>query len=190
MNDACVEIDGLGLELGYLAVRHAGPNAGEEAEREIGHPDSAFMSLGEFHHRLDLGESEGLRETAFPTNAEVRHFRNRILCDPAALEAVFEERREQAAPVVVRLHPAFAGFQKRNQFRGGDFRDGLFREEIGEPLHLPANPIHLRHGELILRELAFLGGDVFGRSYDQRLLLFWLLVIAQREIDVERERSR
>lgn len=90
----------------------------------------------------------------------------------------------------MRLHPAFAGFQKRDQLRGGDFRDGLAGEEVRKPLHLPANPVHLRHGELVLRELAFLGGDIFRRRLDQRLLLLRFLVVAQREIDVERKRAR
>jgi hypothetical protein len=43
---------------------------------------------------------------------------------------------------------------------------------------------------LILGELVFLGRDVFGHRIGQRLLLFRLAVVRQREIQIERQRAR
>ena len=77
---------------------------------------------------------KGLRAATFFADAVMRHLGNRILCDPAALERKLEERRKDAAPVVVRLHAGLILFQKFRQGGRRDFRDRLARERLGQPL--------------------------------------------------------
>lgn len=119
----------------------------------------------------------------------MRHLGDGILGDPAPLERILEEGREDTAPVVVRLHPGPALLQERCQGSGGQLGHGLAGEGLDKPFQLPANPRHLRGRDLVLLELVLLRGDVVGHGFVEFLLPFRLAIVREREIDVEGERA-
>lgn len=98
---------------------HAGTDASEEAEGEEGNEAPAFQDLDVGHEFGGLGRRGGCRRALLAADAVVRNLGHRILADPAALKAELEERRENAAPVVVGLQRRVPEAAKTNQgFRG------------------------------------------------------------------------
>ncbi len=90
-DDACFQVNVRGLEPGDFAVRHAWANAGEQTQREIRHPSTAFKRLEIFHEFAGLRRSQGLGHAALPLDAIVRDFEDRVFGEPSALERKFEE---------------------------------------------------------------------------------------------------
>jgi hypothetical protein len=72
-----------------------------------------------FHEFGGLGRGQGDGRPALTADAVVGHLGYGILGDPAAVEGKFEERGDDAAPVVVGLHARSVFLQKSDDGRQG-----------------------------------------------------------------------
>ena len=98
--DARLQVHGVGLQLVDFSVGHTGPDAAEQAQREIRHPPATLEGLEIFHEFARLRGREGLRHSAPPPDAVMRHLENRTIRNPAPVKSELEKRRKDAAAVV------------------------------------------------------------------------------------------
>jgi hypothetical protein len=163
------------------------PDAGEKAEREVGHR-RRVVHLHELHQLPGCGGRQCLCAAAPAAKALGRNLGHWILGDPIALYSEFEEAGDNAAAIVVGFAGAAAVFEIGDEPGGGEVRDRRHRAAFRQPVHFAAQPHEIRVGNQVLGEFVLLERDVGRDRFDERFLRRGLAVIRLREIDAEGER--
>ena len=187
---AGIEAHGLGLQLFDFAAPDARSDAGEEADCEIRHECRIAEGL-DVGHQLPrfLGRDLDRRTTAM-VDAMVRRPLDRVRSDPVVLEGELEERREDAAAIVVGLQHRISALQVGAQDRRRELAHGGLREVGLQRLQFVPDRTKLARRKHVLLEGLRPLGEVDRHCGGERLLVLWRAIVRQRIVDVERQRLR
>ena len=117
------------------------------------------------------------------------HLGHGILGDRSAMEGEFEERRDDAAPVVVGLHSRATFLQESDDGGQGKLGHGALGKVLVEAFQIPTDAGELRGGELPLLVLMGLRKLVILDRGRKRLEVFRLTVIGEGVVEIERKRA-